>query len=247
MNLDQRGERRYFVVTPLPAEVNGLNADVVDISLAGARLQVTERFRTGQPLKFVLKTREASIEINASLIWTEVAALSLHDEESDRYFCGIAFEHPVAVIGQVISNLVSSKSAIPIEESRTRDRYRVIAPITASFAEQAELRVLDLSIAGARISTPTLLIPGMSGRLRFTINGSDTHVWLPATVMWSRSAQRKGRFEAGLRIGQAEQWLKGIIDELVMRGAVAIDTDSLQRKFDPFAARPLAGVVSLRR
>ena len=247
MNRDQRSERRYFVVTPLPAEINGLNADVIDISMAGARLQVTERVRTGQPLQFVLKTKEASIETHATLVWCEVAALSLHDEELDRYFCGIAFDRPVSLLGHVINDLVHSKTALAIEESRGDTRYRVIAPLTASFADQDQLRVLDLSIRGARVSTPGLLTPGMSGRLRFTINGTDTHVWLPATVMWSRSAQRKGRYEAGLRITDAEQWLRTVIDELAMRDGVAIETDSLQRKFDPFVARPVSGVVGLRR
>lgn len=247
MHQDQRSEPRYFVVTPLPAEISGLNADIIDISLAGARVQVTERLRAGQHFKFLLKTREASVEAPAYLIWCEVAAVSLSDEEPDRYFAGIAFEQPVATLGSVINDLVSTRTAIPIQESRSDDRYRVIAPLTASFADHNQLRVLDVSIRGARVSTPTLLTPGTSGRLRFTISGTDTHVWLPATVMWSRSAQRKGRYEAGLRISDAEQWLKTVIDDLAFRDGVAIETDSLQRKFDPFASRPLTGALGLRR
>jgi hypothetical protein len=247
MNRDLRSERRYFVITPLPAEIGGVNADVVDISTKGARLQVTERIDLGRPMNFLLKTKDAAIETHASAVWCEVAAFSLHDEELDRYFCGITFDHSVSLIGHIINDLVETRTAIPIEESRHSDRYRVIAPLTASFAEQAELRVLDLSIRGARLSTPTLLRPGTSGRLRFLINGNETHVWLPATVMWARSAQRKGRFEAGLRIADAEDWLKTVIDELALRDGVTIETDSLQRKFDPFTAKPVSGLVGLRR
>ncbi len=247
MNRDLRIERRYFVITPLPAEIGGVNADVVDISTKGARLQVTEKIELGRPMSFMLRTKEAAIETSASAIWCEVAALALHDEELDRYFCGITFDRSVSLIRHIINDLVETHTAIPIEEGRTYDRYRVIAPLTASFAEQADLRVLDLSIRGARLSTPTLLRPGTSGRLRFMINGNDTHVWLPATVMWARSAQRKGRFEAGLRIVDAEDWLKTVIDELALRYGVIIETDSLQRKFDPFTAKPVSGLVGLRR
>lgn len=247
MNRDLRTERRYFVVTPLPAAMGGANADVVDISTRGARIQVTQRIELGRPMTFMLRTKEAAIETVASAVWCEVAAFSLHDEELDRYFCGITFDHSISIIRHFISDLVESHTAIPIEENRNSDRYRVIAPLTASFAENADLRVLDLSIRGARLSTPSLLRPGTSGPLRFSINGNATHVWLPATVMWARSAQRKGRFEAGLRIADAEDWLKTVIDELALRDGVTIETDSLQRKFDPFTAKPVSGLVGLRR
>ncbi|HEX7419605.1 MAG TPA: PilZ domain-containing protein [Thermoanaerobaculia bacterium] len=247
MNRDLRSERRYFMITPLPAEIGGVNADVVDISTRGARLQVTEKIVLGRPTNFMLRTKEAAIETSASAVWCDVAAFSLHDEELDRYFCGITFERSVSLIGHIINDLVESHSAIPIEESRLSDRFRVIAPLTASFADEKGLRVLDLSIRGARLSTPSLIRPGTSGSLRFAINGSETHVWLPATVMWARSAQRKGRFEAGLRIADAEDWLKTVIDELALRDGVTIEIDSLQRKFDPFAAKPVSGLVGLRR
>lgn len=247
MKHDSRTERRYFVITPLAAQIGGVNADVVDISTRGARLQVTQKVEVGKPLTFSLRTGEGAVETSAAAVWCQVAALALHDEELDRYFCGITFDRSVGLIRHVIDDLVATKTAIPIEESRTDERYRVIAPLTASFAEHGDLRVLDLSIRGARLSTPTLLAPGSSGRLRFSINGNDTHVWLPATIMWARAAQRKGRFEAGLRIADAEDWLKTVIDELALRDGVTIETDSLQRKFDPFLSRPLSGVVGLRR
>jgi len=62
MNCDLRSERRYFVITPLPAEIGGVNADVVDISTKGARLQITEKIEVGRPMNFLLRTKEAAIE-----------------------------------------------------------------------------------------------------------------------------------------------------------------------------------------
>ncbi len=247
MKADLRNEHRYFVVTPLAARLGDANADVVDISTRGARLQVTRSMEIGRHLNFAISTGEATIETPAVAVWCDVAAFAMHDEESDRYLCGITFERSVSMIRHLIDDLLATRAAIAIEESRALERYRVIAPLTVSFSDQERLRVLDLSIRGARLSTPELLTPGSSGRLRFAINGNDTQVWLPATVIWARPAERKGRFEAGLRIADGEDWLKTVIDELALRDGVAIETDSLQRKFDPFAHRPSAGLVGLRR
>ncbi len=246
MGLDVRTEARYFVVTPVAAEIDGLNADVVDLSTHGARLQLTQRMAIGNIVPFTLRSGDAAIAAPASVIWCEVAALALDDEETDRYLCGIAFVESIPQIAELIGKLLESKAVLAIEESRTIDRYRVVAPLTASFAGQKSLRVLDISIRGARVLTPSLLQPGSSGRLRFTIDGNDTHVWLPATVVWARAAARKGRFEAGLRISDAEAWLHTVIDELALRDGVVIDADSLRRKFDPFAIHPVPGVVALR-
>jgi PilZ domain-containing protein len=247
MNHDMRTEGRYFVVTPLQADIDGVNADLVDISTRGARLQVTQRIAIGRPVPFTLRTSDATIATTATAVWCEMAALSLHDDEMDRYFCGVSFDHSLSVIRHLIEDLVDAHTAIPIMDSRSATRYRVIAPLCASFGEFGTLRVLDLSIRGARLMTPSLLKTGSSGRLRFAINGDDTHVWLPATVMWSRPADRKGRFEAGLRITDAEDWLRTVIDELSLRDGVVIEPDSLMRKFDPLLAHPVGGLVGLRR
>lgn len=246
MDLDVRTEARYFVVTPVAAEINGLNADVIDLSTRGARLQLTQRIAIGNIVPFTLRNGDGTIATSASVVWCEVAALALDDEETDRYFCGVAFVEAIPQIAEIIRKLLESKAALPIEESRTIDRYRVVAPLTASFADQASLRVLDISIRGVRVLSPSLLQPGSSGRLRFTISDNDTNVWLPATVVWARAAARKGRYEAGLRISDAEEWLRTVIDELALRDGVAIDADSLRRKFDPFAIHPVPGVVALR-
>ncbi|MGZ8851205.1 MAG: PilZ domain-containing protein [Thermoanaerobaculia bacterium] len=247
MTIDNRKEARYFVVTPLAAEIGGVNADVIDISTRGARLQLTQQIEVGRPLSFTLHAGEVAIATSAVAVWCEVAALAMHDDESDRYFCGVTFEKSLSIMRHLIQDLITTHIAIPIEDNRNSQRYRVIAPLTASFSEHRALRVLDISIRGARIGTPEPLKAGTSSRICFAINGDDTLVWLPATVMWSRPAERKGRYETGLRISDAEDWLRTMIDELSLRNGVVIETDSLRRKFDPFSMRPLSGLVGLRR
>ncbi len=246
MGRELRKEARYFVVTPVAAEINGIQADVIDLSTGGARLQVRHRIAIGNIVPISFRSGAVTIATSASVIWCDIAAFALDDEESDRYFCGVTFVESIAMIRHLIEDLSDTKAAVPIEESRLADRYRVVAPLTASFRDLPSLRVLDISIRGARVITPTLLEPGSSGRLRFTINGTETHVWLPAAVAWSRPAERRGRYEAGLRITDAEEWLRTVIDELSLRDGVIMDKDSLRRKFDPFTVHPVAGLVPLR-
>lgn len=244
---DLRTELRYFAITPIPAEIGGTNADLVDISTKGARLQVTRSLIVGQEVQFTLRTGDAAIATSATVIWCEVAALAMQEEESDRYLCGISFARSLVMLRQVIEELVAAKSMIVIEEIRSTERYRVIAPLTASFGGRASLRVLDLSIRGARILIPQRLNSGTTASLRFSINGVNTPVDVPATVVWCRPAERKGRFECGLRIVDAEEWLRTVIDELALREGVVIETDSLRRKFDPFAVKPIPGLVPIHR
>ena len=246
MQQESRTEARYFVVTPVAAQIAAMNADLVDLSTKGARLQVTGYLRPGTAAELTLRTGGVSIATAATVVWCEIAALAFSDEESDRYLCGVTFPESLSVIRHLIEDLVAAKAALPIADGRVSQRYRVMAPLTASFADLPALRVLDVSIRGARLLTPTLLVPGASGRLRFMINGNDTHVWLPATVVWARAAERKGRFEAGLRILDAEEWLSAVIDELMLRNGVEIEADTLRRKFNPLLLKPVSGLVALR-
>ncbi len=223
MQQELRSEARYFVVTPVAGEIGGVNADLVDLSTRGARLQTTRRLDPGSMAELTLRTGGVSIATPVTIVWCDVAALAFSDDESDRYLAGVMFSDSLAVIRNLIDDLVASKAALPVADSRSSQRYRVIVPLTASFCDLAPLRVLDLSIRGARLLTPEQMQPGTSGRLRFTVEGRDMHVWLPATVVWSRPAERQGLFEAGLRIGDAEEAVRAIIYELSLRNGVVID------------------------
>lgn len=243
METDLRTATRYFLHQTIPAELGGMRADIVDLSVKGARLQLTEGVAVGMTLPFSMK----AVMTNASVLWCEMAAISLSDEESDRYLCGVSFERSLPVIGHLLANLVADGSAVVMEESRVAERYRVSAPMTASFDQTSGARVLDISVRGTRLGTATRMRVGTSGIIRFRLNDQDLPVDLPATVMWSRPAERIGRFETGLRIDGGEDWLRAVIDELSLQEQVTVDPKSLHRKFDPFAAHPVSGLVGLLR
>lgn len=246
MRNNLRTEARFFVVTPVAAEFDGGNADVVDLSTRGARLQLTAKKKPGKTAALTVESGTTPISAPATVVWCEIAALALSDEESDRYLCGVKFPEEMRGLDQLIDDLVISKAALPIVDNRSMERYRVIAQLTASFCDVPDLRILDLSIRGARLMTPRLLDRSVFGRLRFAIDENEEHVWVPATVVWARAADRKGRYEAGLKIDGAEDRLRAVINELAKRKGIAIEMDSLRRKYDPFARKRISGLVPLR-
>ncbi len=247
MDSDLRTAPRYFLVTPLPAMVNGRNADVIDLSVKGARLQLTESLAAGAMLPFSLEAGGASVVTSGLVLWCELAAISLTDDESDRYYCGMAFDRPLSVVGHLIDDLLADGSAIPMEESRNGDRFRVNAPLTAIFDGLTSARVLDISLRGARIGTPRLLEVGVTSSIRFKISGREMPVDVSATVVWARPSERVGRYEAGLRIDGGEDWLRVVIDELSLRNEVIVEPKTLERKFNPLVAHPTTGLLGFVR
>jgi hypothetical protein len=242
-----RTASRFFLMTPLPATIGCTNADIIDISVAGARLQLTEELAVRSELPLTIGAEGASLVIPATVLWSELTALSFDDEESDRYQCGIEFPKTSSLLAHLINDLVSTRIAVPMEEARYSQRYRVTASLAGRFASIPPSRVLDISIRGARIGTASLLPVGTCGPLRFTLNGKEMPVDVNATVAWARPAERKGRFEAGLRIDGVEDWLKAVIDELSLRGGAVLELNTLRKKFEPVAAVHAPNVVEFMR
>lgn len=247
MSSEKRTAPRYFVMASLPGQLDGRDVEVVDISMKGARVQVTEAVGIGATMRFTLKCSGAAVVIPVTVQWCELAALSLHDGEEDRFFCGLEFERPVPVVRHLVEDMLAAHDVTAIEDQRRAERYRITSQLTASFGELKSARVLDVSVSGARIGTDSPLTPGETKALCFRITGGDTPVDVPATVVWSKPAERKGRFEAGLRIDGVEDWLRAVIDELALRDSVVVDHGSLRRKFDPFASKGQAGLLSIIR
>lgn len=244
---DKRTAPRFFLMTPQPATIGCTNADVIDISVKGARIQLTESLPVGSSLPLTIETEGAALVLPARVLWSDLAALSLDDEESDRYQCGLEFAKSPSILGHYIDDLVRAHTAVAIEDGRHSQRYRVTANLAGKFSSIPPSRVLDISVKGARIGTGSLLPIGTSGPLRFMLNGNEMPVDVNATVVWSRAAERKGRFEAGLRVEGVEDWLKAVIDELSLRGGAVLELNTLRRKFDPIATSRTSGLVGLLR
>jgi hypothetical protein len=242
MTIDLRTAPRYFVSNGMPATIEGLEGVAIDLSVRGARLQSTRPLPVGKIVSLVLHTAQGPLTTKATVLWSQIAAVALHDDEDDRHLCGVSFE-PVPMLDHVIDELLSRQEAILISDARGAERYRVLSAITATFGNIGSVRVLDISERGARIGATSMLRVGSRAPLRFRIHGYETAVTVEAMVVWSRPAEKKGRFESGLCIHGDEQWLRAVIDELSLRNEVQVDLNSIRRKFASFQSTP--GLMAL--
>ena len=98
MPTDFRTVPRYFVTGALCATFGEVGAHIVDLSVRGARLHMTQPFTIGSELQFVLEAAGERINVLSMVSWCRMAALALDENESDRYLVGIMFdsEQPAA-------------------------------------------------------------------------------------------------------------------------------------------------------
>lgn len=241
---DLRTGPRYFLLTTLSATIDGTAVYVVDLSTKGARLQLMQPLTAGIKLPFVLPLNGGTAAVPATVLWCRMAAMALDDAESDRFLAGVAFEREMPEIESVIAELVTGEGALLIEDHRTVQRFRLAAPVVASFGDIRNAHVSDISTCGARLRTNNLLAVGSAGMLHFRIHGHETP-GVEATVSWSRLADHKQYFESGLAIVNEERWMSALIEELSMRQEVIVDLASLRKKFNPFAATSHSGLLEL--
>jgi hypothetical protein len=241
---DFRRFPRYFLPGGLHGRLGQIEASVVDLSLKGARLQVTQPLAVGAKMQFALMTNGGTIVTNATVLWCQMAALALDDQESDRYLAGVVFDETVPLIGNVLDGLIAAEEAIAIQDSRSTERYCITVPFTASFGDRCEARVLDLSIRGARIGTHQQIRIGTRASLRFRLEPGPS-VDITATVVWCRPSERKQGFEMGLNIVDEEPLLRAVIAQMCMRKQARVDLNSLRRKFDPMRKSSMSGLVAL--
>jgi PilZ domain-containing protein len=225
---------RYFLLPPLHARFGDHTVSVVDLSLKGARIEVPQPLPLGARFQLSIETHRGAIELAATVLWSEIDELSL-TEGPDRYLAGMVFDDSSAVIGELIERLLKSNLAIPIEDARSSDRFRITAQLTGTFGEVAPVGVIDLSVRGARIALPQFIRFGTNSPLRFQVDGETGLVDVDATVMWCLGASHEG-FEAGLKIDGHEERLRIAIHRLCMRDEARIDLHSLRRRFDAMRA-----------
>jgi hypothetical protein len=245
MSSELRTAPRYFLMSKVIAMIDSHEATVVDLSVKGARLQLTQPLLVGTQIPFAMSTPDSTITAQATVLWCQIAALALDDEETDRYLAGVTFDRPLSPLGHVIDDLLQSDLAIPIHDCRGEERYRVTAPLNASFGEIARSRILDLSVRGARIGMREPLAVGEEAVLQFRIEPRDVPLRVRAVVMWCRAAERRGGFEAGLRIEGEELGMRAVIERLCIANQARVDMNSLRRKFDPMRSGSTAGLLSL--
>jgi len=224
-----RSYPRYFLIPPLFATAGAEDVRIIDLSLKGARLELNAPLRVGSRHRLVIMTTDGVIDEQVTVLWSQIDDLPV-ESGPDRYMAGVEFDgHPESV-GALIERLLISHNALPIEDSRSVDRYRVCVPMTGIFGI-LQIGVLDLSTRGARISLPYFIRIGTVSPFAFQVDEETGPIEVLGTVAWCIGTASTG-FEAGLRIENEEDRMRTAIHRLCMRDEVRIDLHSLRRKFD---------------
>ena len=241
---DLRKYPRYFLPEGLSAVFGGEDAHVVDLSVTGARLQTRKPLAVGATVSFAVKASGGMISVTSSVRWCQLAALSLDENSSDVFLAGIAFDGVVAPIGGLLNQLIARGEASAMIEGRKTERYYVTTPLQATYGTSPGVRIIDLSIRGARISSADPVEAGTKSSLRFQLS-SGTAVSVRATVVWCSLSAYNDGYDIGLSIEGEEPLLRAVIAQLCMQKAARVDACSLQRKFDPLQSRQRQGALAL--
>jgi len=243
MATDFRTAPRYFIMSALPSTLGEAEANVVDLSIRGARLQVMQPFSVGAALPFTLSAEGTTVTAHVTVSWCRMAALALDDIECDRYLCGIQFDQEQPDVMKIVDGLLARDFAVRIEDARATERYEITTQLTGSFGMQSPVRILDLSIRGARIASDRPVPVGTAAALRFRIDRK--HIDVHAEMVWCKPAERRNGFECGLRIHGEEALLRQVIAQLCTHNQARIDLHSLRRKFDPLRGEKQPGLLAL--
>ncbi len=234
---------RYFLLPPLTALAGRDTAQVIDLSLKGARLELHAPLRVGSRIRLVIQTTDGTVDEQVSVLWSQIDDLSV-EHGIDRYMAGVEFDAQPESVGNLIDRLLSCHNAVAIEDVRSADRYRISAAMTGIFGI-LQIGVQDLSIRGARISLPYFIRVGTVSPFAFQVDVAGGPVEVLGTVAWCLGSATTG-FEAGLKIEGEEERLRAAIHRLCMRDEARIDLYSLRRKFDTLrqSAHEFAALVA---
>ena len=243
MATDFRTVPRYFIMSALPATLGDAEVNVVDLSARGARLQLMQPFNIGAAVEFTLRTESATVSARATVSWCRMAALALDELECDRFLCGVMFDEEQPNVMKIVDGLLAREMAMRIEDARATERYEITTNLTGSFGMQSPVRLLDLSVRGARIGTERPVPVGTAAALRFRVDRK--HIDVYAEMVWCKPAERRNGFECGLRIQGEEALLRHVIAQLCTHNQARIDLNSLRRKFDPMHGDKQPGLLAL--
>jgi PilZ domain-containing protein len=238
-----RNYPRYFMLPPLYASAGNEGVRVVDLSLRGARLEMGGPLAVGSRVRLNITTTEGVVDETVTVLWSQCDDLGF-DSGEDRYMAGVEFNGQPESVGQLIERLLATHNAVPVEDARGADRYRISVPLTGVFGI-LQIGVLDLSIRGARISLPYFIRVGTVTPFAFQVDSETGPIEVLGTVVWCIGTPSTG-FEAGIRIVKEEERMRGAIHRLCMRDEARIDLHSLRRKFQTLrqSARDFAAVAA---
>ena len=208
--------------------MDGNPARILDLSSKGARLEMVHPLESGKQYYLEIP---GGITVQVTALWSELDSINM-EMIHDTYLIGVTFDRESRVVSGHIDELLGRGAAMRIEDFRSCDRYRITAPITATFGESTPVSLLDLSLRGARIASANRIGVGSTEHLRFQIDGESGPIDVAGRVVWTTAVQHSNEIHAGIAILGEDEKMREVIHALCVSGEARIDLDSLRRKFD---------------
>src|SRR5581483_2581822 len=153
-----------------------------------------------------IMTNDGVVDETVTVLWSQIDELAIENGGNDRYMAGIEFDGQPAAVGELIERLLLSHNALPIEDARSADRFRINTPLTGIFGI-VQINLLDLSVRGARIALPYFIRVGTVSPFAFQVDAEGGPIEVFGSVAWCIGTPATG-FEAGLRIDNEEERLR---------------------------------------
>lgn len=115
---DRRRFGRIHLHPPYPARLGDTRVDVVDLSLAGARITSVARFAPGSRLELTFDWEQSSVDVACHVIRCTLAQFAKAPGEKSIYQTGLQILETVGDSGQVLRQLIASTVVQALEEQR---------------------------------------------------------------------------------------------------------------------------------
>lgn len=231
---ESRAVPRFFLTPPLNGFASGRAVRVIDVSSKGARLETVEPLESGSDISLAILTGWGEVTVKAGVLWCDLDSLQIGSSH-DRYLAGLVFRSPSHGVEDLIDEVSTKGAAIRIEDFRNFERYRLGAPMTASFGEYSPISLINLSLRGARIESGAPIPNDTIDHLIFQIDEKSGPTDVEGRVVWTNPIPTGG-FQAGLLIDGVDDIMRAAIHRLCARNEAQIDLDALRRKFDMLRA-----------
>src|SRR4051812_39722619 len=87
---ENRSVARYFLTQPVVGTADGMPVTLVDLSLKGARLELSQAITPGSGIHLRVQSPYGGLDTDATILWAQIDQLQF-DGSDDQYLAGILF------------------------------------------------------------------------------------------------------------------------------------------------------------
>ena len=205
---------RHLLEPPIDCRFGNTSAMLTDISVTGARLCHWKGLEGGakENLEVDLGGGEI-VSFESLVVWSHAVT----KQRCGDYSSGVKLIADPAGVGDVIETMVRKGLTKRIAENRRSNRFLVQRTVDAR-AGAEDVRVCDLSSAGARVESSVKLPVGERVELSFELPKSDFLIAVTVEVVWSYLSaiwsETENRYSSGLRAVENPGMMRAAIGHL---------------------------------